>query len=483
MENKQFSDQPENTDWLDELLTEPSLSNEIGPDEHAVSSAGLSDLRDLELERIMQEALSDDWITDEPAEPEPPAVPEDTDEAVYTDTADATDTADQVPVDPNAPVRKVRPRRKKGYGLFGIPHLLSAGIWLILAVAIGVSLGRLLWVCAADILAFGRENQTVYITITDTDDIDSVTEKLYNTGLIKYPRLFKMYADLSGAEEDISVGTFMLNTMYDYHALVGGMSETSSYRETIEVMIPEGYTCAQIFALLEDKGVCTAAELEEYASQSEFADYWFLDGMERGSKYCLEGFLFPDTYEFYTNDTPKRVFIKLLDRFDNQFSEELQAHLITLNETLSNMLRANGYDQSFIDDNQMDLYDVIKVASMIQKESAHTGENYDISSVIYNRLTNQREFRCLQIDATIVYALGSKADLTEEDLKLDSPYNSYLYPGLPPTPISNPGLSCILAALSPADTDYYYYALDPSAGEHHFSKTYDEHLKFLNSLE
>jgi UPF0755 protein len=131
----------------------------------------------------------------------------------------------------------------------------------------------------------------------------------------------------------------------------------------------------------------------------------------------------------------------------------------------------------------MTIKDIITIASMIQKESAHTGENYNISSVIYNRLKKPSDFPYLQIDATVVYALGGKNDLTAEDLKFDSPYNTYLYSGLPPTPISNPGISAIYAALSPAETKYYYYALNPKTNEHHFSETYKEHQKFLESLK
>lgn len=487
MDNKNFIDANQDSNWLDDILQTPDQAAQIGPDEQAVSSADLKDPADMELEKILQEALSQKWEPELVAEentPEPVFDTEYRDEFGETLTPVAEEKAEnpEKPAFPDAPARKVRPKRQKGYGLWGIPHLLATAIWIILAVAIGVSIGRLLWVCATDILAFGRDDQTVYITITDSDDINSITEKLYNAGLIKYPELFKMYASLSSAEEDISAGTFKLNTLYDYHALVGGMSATSSYRETIEVMIPEGYSCAQIYALLEEKGVCTVEKLEAYSKESEFADYWFLEGVERGSKYTLEGFLFPDTYEFYTNATAKHVFQKMLGRFDDQFDEEMKGYIETLNENYAQMLRRNGYKQDYIDANKMTLQDIITVASMIEKESANTGENYNVSSVIYNRLTNQRIFPYLQIDATIVYALGGKSNLTAEDLKLDSPYNSYLYSGLPPTPISNPGKSAILAALGPADTSYYYYALDPATGEHKFSKTLKEHQDFLNSL-
>ena len=117
---------------------------------------------------------------------------------------------------------------------------------------------------------------------------------------------------------------------------------------------------------------------------------------------------------------------------------------------------------------------------MIEKESAGSRENYNVSSVIYNRLNNPSEYPTLDIDATIVYAQGGYSEVIDKDL--DSPYNTYKYRGLPPTPISSPSLLSIQAALSPAKTDYYFYALDPSTGLHHFSKNYKEHQDFLNSI-
>ena len=121
------------------------------------------------------------------------------------------------------------------------------------------------------------------------------------------------------------------------------------------------------------------------------------------------------------------------------------------------------------------------MASIIEKETAYSGESKNIASVIYNRLTNPGEYPKLNIDATIVYALGGKTDLTAEDMAFDSPYNTYLYEGLPPGAISNPGLYSLKAALYPAQTKYHFYALDTSgeANVHRFFETYSEHLDFI----
>lgn len=494
MEHDKFTTPNQDDDWFDSLLHPKKPDTEITADEQAVSGHSMPNLADAELERIIKEALSEDWGMEGSIEAPEPVVEITPPEPVYEEPVRPA-PSQPVEEEKNLPreedeeegvPRKVRPKRKGGYGLFGLPHIVSTAIWLVLALAIGISLGRLVWVCATDILAFGRQDMEVSITITAGDNLDSITNKLYNAGLINYPSLFKMYAKLAQVEEKnkISVGTFELNTLYDYHALVGGMSATSSYREVVEVMVPEGYTAAQIYQLMEDKGVCTAAELEKYAEESDFASYWFLEGVERGSKYCLEGFLFPSTYEFYTNDEPRRVFIKLLDGFEAHLPEDLNDQITSLNDRIAQMYRKNGLSSSYIENHRLTLKDVITVASLIEKEAAYTGEIRNISSVIYNRLTNPSNYPHLDIDATVVYALGGKKDLTAEDKKIDHPYNTYIVEGLPPGPIANPGEFSVLAALNPEDTKYYFYALDPTAEirQHRFFRTYDEHLAFLKSL-
>jgi UPF0755 protein len=343
----------------------------------------------------------------------------------------------------------------------------------------------MIWVIAADVLAFGKEDQVITITIDDDDTLDDVTDKLKNAGLIRYPAVFKLYADLTDVVEEnaISPGTYDLNTMYDYNALVDSMHEYSPAREVVEIMIPEGYNCAQIFSLLEEKGVCTVAELEAYAANGELDDYWFLDSVERGDKYCLEGYLFPDTYKFYTNDDPERVLEKFLDDFDYRFTDLMKERITELNNHLTSIMSSKGYSEEEIQEKLVTIREIVIIASLIEKETADDSESYKISSVIYNRLYDWSYPPYLNIDAALVYALNGKEVLTEEDKLLDNPYNTYLYMGLVPGPIANPGLNSLNAALLPEDTNYYFYALDPDINKHHFSSTQSEHDNFLASLE
>ncbi len=362
--------------------------------------------------------------------------------------------------------RKGRPKRKKGEGLLGIPNILATFVWLALILAIGVTAGRMLWVCAADVLAFGREDKPVTITIYEADDMEAITNKLYDAGLIRYKSLFNLYASISDAEEDIKPGIYDLNTLYDYHALVNFMTPRSS-REVIELTIPEGYSCRQIFALLEENRVCTAVDVAAYAADGELDDYWFLEGLERGTENCLEGYLFPDTYEFYKNSTPREALQKMLNNFDYRFSEEMRGQIDTLNANVT----GGGYT----------VRDVVIVASLIEKESAAAEESDKIAGVIYNRLFRWEGVPAyLNIDAAIVYAQGGDAEYI--DTGIDSPYNTYTHVGLTPGPIANPGLSSLKAALNPASHNYYYYVLNPATGRHQFSTTLEEHNAYVDQF-
>lgn len=457
------ADEPDDAS-ADPRMAAPQMGQEIEADDAAM--VGM--LAHGEPEPPFDLSILDDPELDVPQEPDTQSDaadkpdPEDTDEQEYRDNGEDQQAApqEQRPVPPRPrPLRKGRPKRKKGEGLLGIPSIAATLVWLALILAIGVTAGRMLWVCAADVLAFGREDKPVTITIYESDSMESIVDKLYDAGLIRYKSLFNLYASISDAQEDIQPGIYDLNTRYDYHALVNFMSPRSS-REVVQLTIPEGYTCRQIFKLLEENRICTARDIAAYAATGELEPYWFLEQVERGSEYCLEGFLFPDTYQFYKNSSPKEALEKMLDNFDYRFSEEMRAQLDTLNANVT----GGSYG----------VREVTIVASLIEKESAAPAESPAIAGVIYNRLFRWGDTPAyLNIDASLVYAQGG--DNSTIDTSIDSPYNTYTHTGLTPTPIANPGLSSLKAALDPEMHEYYYYVLNPSTGMHQFAATYEEH--------
>ena len=362
---------------------------------------------------------------------------------------------------------------------------LSAGVKVFLYVCCVLAASVLLavgaWKCADDVLALTKLDRTVTFTVSEGESIASVARRLKEEGLVEYEWLFKFYCWFSHAERKIEPGTYELNNLYDYHALVNGMIATSTDRATVTVTVPEGYECKDIFELLAENGVCTVDELEQTAANYQF-DYEFLRGLEYGSKTRLEGYLFPDTYEFYVNDKPENVIDKFLRNFDNKLTDQMYEDVAALNDRLRAQMQESGFTEAEIENAGLTMHDVIIVASLVEKETAKTSESATIASVIYNRLCSKL-YPCLQIDATIQYALGERKEvLSDADKYVISPYNTYTNAGLPAGPIANPGINSIRAALYPADTDYYFYALG-TGGVHHFSTTYYEHQDFLAEME
>lgn len=479
----------------DATMVVPGLAEEASPAEEPETvppSAPIEPFRDEEFRDTFGEGKELEAVF------APPAAMEELSAAAQP-IAEVTEAEAPQPVKPKkekktAPSKR-RPRHKKGYGFFGIPHILATCIWIGLAVIIGTSLGNVLWLMAADVLAFNQVPQTVTITITEEDTLDTIAEQLQEKELIRYPWLFKLFAEFTGKAEDISAGSFTLNKpdedgttssiVYDYNALLNSMRSYAPTREIVEnLLIPEGYTCKQIFQLLEDEGVCTVAELEEYAANGELQEYWFLEGVERGHKYCLEGYLFPDTYDFYKDDDPQNVLQKMLNAFDDRFTEKMHESLVEINNAYTARLRNAGYSEEYIAENQIGIREVVIIASMIEKESAGSDENYIISSVIYNRMVSH-DFPLLQIDATVVYAWGGDIEeVLYEHMQIDDPHNTYMYEGLPIGPIANPGRDALYAAMSPSDTDepYYYYVLNPDTWKHEFFATYREFENYLDSI-
>ncbi len=402
--------------------------------------------------------------------------------------AESMKSSNEEPFTPKLPVEYADLTLEEETSDEELPHAskrLSAGtrvfLYVISVLVVSAVLGIFGWVCADDVLALTKEDRVVTVTVDESDTVKTITEQLKEKGLINYPWLFRFYCWFSHAEDKIDPGTYELNNVYDYHALVNGMIATAQTRATKTVTIPEGYECRQIFELLEKEGVCSQQELEECAANFDF-EYPFLEDLEYGESNRLEGYLFPDTYEFYVGDDPESVLRRFLRNYNNKFTDEMRTDIETLNTTLAEKMRENGFTEEEIAASMMDEHKIIIVASLIEKETAGSSESADIASVIYNRLCS-KQYPLLQIDATIQYVLEErKEELSAEDLAISSPYNTYTNPGLPAGPIANPGLDSIRAALYPSDTSYYFYALDTD-GKHHFSTTYYEHQTFLEDLQ
>lgn len=330
-------------------------------------------------------------------------------------------------------------------------------LYVVFVIGISALLACIGWVAANDVLALNKEQKTVTVTISSEDSFGDVADMLKENGLIEYKSLFNLFATFTGSKDEVVPGTFTLNTNMDYRALLTGMSANSSSKATISVTIPEGYTIDQIFSLLEERNVASVEDLQDMAANHDYA-FSFLQDIELGDYHRLEGYLFPDTYEFTTPENPLYVINKMLVQFDAKVTDEMRQEILNSGRSI---------------------HEVLTVASMIEKETDGSDQG-KISSVIYNRLDRPTSETAgyLNIDATILYATGG----TVVDLNADTPYNTRTHTGLPPTAIANPGTDALKAAVYPDTTKYYYYALGDD-GKHSFFATYREQQNFIATQE
>ena len=382
------------------------------------------------------------------------------DEIDYTDDEDLPEIRDYLPI---------------RFGRHGRVGIAGGVMYALCVISISIVLACICWMFAADVLALGKDPKTavvfieeyvpgegdpVYSVVNDEEreiqvDIDQVAAELKGAGIIEYKWLFKLFSQFSHAETKIDPGTYSVSTALDYRAIVTALQFGSDSQEITKVTFPEGFSMAQIFALLEENHICRAKDLYEAAANYEF-DYDFLSELELGDPNRLEGYLFPDTYEFYQGEDATVAISRFLRNFNNRFDDELRARA-----------EKKGYS----------IHEILTIASLIEKESGGGEESPIIASVIYNRLDDGWK---LELDSTINYIKGTSTfGLTYDDLAIDDPYNTYLYEGLPPGPICNPGLESIKAALYPDSTNYWFwYAAD---GETHFFTNSDDFYAFAQA--
>ena len=356
--------------------------------------------------------------------------------------------------------------------------LAGGALYFLFVISVSVILACLAWAAATDVLGFKSSDTVAQITldkdrftykevtVTDDDgntktkkvhyaDMSYVADQLKDNGIIKYKWLFKLFGSVYNADEKIDPGTYELKAIYDYKALVKKMTSGSAAMVTKKITFPEGYTMRQIFKKLDAEGVCDYDELMDAAANSTF-NYSFLEGTEKGDANRLEGFLFPDTYEFYEGMPAATAINKLLEVFHYKMTAEMLE-----------WQEESGYT----------MREIVTIASMIEKEAANDTEQYTIASVIYNRLKKDWP---LQIDSTTLYEYPDHEGApTAEMLAKDSPYNTRISKGLPPSPICSPGITSIRAALQPSSTTYMYYALNTATGQHEFFKTADAFNAFV----
>lgn len=296
-------------------------------------------------------------------------------------------------------------------------------------------------------------SQSEVVNVEEGDSFYSIINRLSNEKKIKSPFIIKIYAKLTGLDLEVVPGSHTLDETMSLNDVAKILKDTNN-ANTITVTIPEGFNVEDIAARVEENGICTKDEFLSAVKSYPLPAY-VSDNADK--RYNLEGFLFPDTYNFEIGVKPEYIIETMIKRFEEVWAEVTKG----------------------MDIKQEEIEKVINVASIIEKEARVDEDRPLIASVIYNRL---KQGMPLQIDATVIYAHGYYIEnVRNRHLAIESKYNTYLHKGLPVGPICNPGEPSIKAALHLADTNYLFYLL-ASDDEHYFTDNYDDFLKKKEEL-
>lgn len=351
--------------------------------------------------------------------------------------------------------KKTDPRAREVWGCAG-------GIfYVLLTIGASLVLACLIIMAGLDLTGLNKSPIEVKVALEEGATVDEIAAELKDNGLIDYEWVFTLYTKVRGAEADFKPGVYTLAPNMGCGNIVD-ILRNGVPRTVVRVTVPEGFTVDAIAALMEDNAVCSKKEFYSAVLSGDYSDYSFIaeipaeEGAYEGRGYALEGYLFPDTYDFYTGSSGEAVVRKLLDNFNTR-----------VDTTYKTKIAAAG----------MTINDVVTLASIVQAE-ASDGEWGNVSRVFTNRLNNKAEFPRLQSDATVNYY--KNLDLSVEGLTISQDaYDTAVREGLTPGAVCNPGLRAIDAVLAPSDNEdvvkCYYFATDYSTGITYYSATHAQH--------
>ncbi len=306
---------------------------------------------------------------------------------------------------------------------------------------------------------YSAPGEEVEIEIPEDSSAKEVAKILHKAGLINFERAFVKRLQDSDYRGKLKSGTFTLRKGMNTLEMMEIICKEDEGSKVIkQLVIPEGYTIDMIADKCQEEGICSRSDFINAVKSITSNDFEYLNDVPSGAnvRYKLEGYLFPATYDITKNTKAIDLVNMMLNAFTLYYTRELNSMAL---------------------ERDMNSFQVLTVASMIEREAKIDEERPKIASVIYNRMEKEM---LLQIDSTILYPMTEGMydvpKLSKDDLAYTSPYNTYVSSGLPVGPICNPGLACIKAALEPEETNYlYYHIVDEEKGEHVFTETYEEH--------
>jgi len=327
-------------------------------------------------------------------------------------------------------------------------------VLILLAALIVGGAGAYLWTLSP--VAAGQNTGKTIIRVAPGASLNDIAALLKTHGCLRSVLAFRLHAVVTGQASKLKSGTYEASPTMSTPQLIAMLA--AGRQATVTVTIPEGFTLAQIAQRLADAGLADEEPFQAAATAQAVAD---ILQVKLPEEVCsAEGYLFPETYRFTLGTAPEALVRRMLAEFEKRFITQLW-------EPLPAEQRWGSVHQ------------IVTLASLVEGEAKLDSERALIAGVLKNRLERGMRLEC---DATVQYALGKHHQrLTYTDLQIDSPYNTYRYTGLPPGPISNPGLDCLRAALKPAQTEYLFYVARGD-GSHIFSRTYHEHLAAIRQV-
>ena len=324
---------------------------------------------------------------------------------------------------------------------------IIAGILILAAIVLGVAIN-----------ANNNKNlatgENIIITVEPGMTNADIATLLQNKKMINSPAFFRLQSKFARMERSLQAGEYEIVCGMSNWKIIDLFSKGQVRHKTLT--IPEGYTIEQIAKKIEESGLGSAEEFKKAAK--DYAPYSYMETSNNNVIFKAEGFAYPSTYYLSPGSAEKEILAIMVKEFDTQLTEDI---------------RQKAKDKN------MSIRDLVNLASLVEKEAVFPEERPVIAGVFLKRLQIQMP---LQSDTTIQYILGvQKKEISIADTKIDSPYNTYLYAELPPGPIASPSISTINAVLDPKQTNYLYFVADLE-GHHHFTETYQDHLKEIERI-
>lgn len=411
--------------------------------------------------QLLEEEDNDiyDDYDDEEVEYEDDEIDDDKDEEEENEEDD--EDADDIEYYEESPAYKKayrKKRRKKRWKEFKISFSFIM-IFVILGISALLSISIIY--LAKEYMGIDKSSTTYIIDIPEDSSTSEIIDILYDNGIIQVKELFELSLKINDRDgKPIISGEHEISPSMDYGDILDELkTNNQEYREIVTVTFPEGMNVYDAGKLLEENDVCDARSFVYYFNGGfqldgyNFANYLPTESTLKFLK--LEGYLFPDTYEFYKDEDTEIVCRKIFNNFENKITDEYYSRMSEIN---------------------MSLDEVITLASIVQKESGNVSDMKNIARVFINRLNNPDTFPMLQSDPTRIYAeevIHVNSDIV--NVNMETAYNTYESAGLPPGAICNPGIDAIEAVLYPADSNYFYFCADVETGTTYFAETLEQH--------